>query len=303
MSDKLIEFGYTAAWRVVRLLPEAVAARAFTMIADRVVGKNGAAIQQLRKNLRRVVGPDMPPERLDDLTRDAMRSYCRYWMEAFRLPSYSLSQVRERFFLEGCEMVDRYREQGTGVIFALPHSGNWDMAGAWMVAEGYSITTVAERLKPEAVYDKFLEFRRGLGMEILPHVGGERPLHTVLSERLAEGHVVPLLADRDLSRNGVKVDFFGETTRMPSGPALLSIRTKAPLFTVVLHNDGPRHGYGKIIGPIPVPETGRLVEKIAAMTQAMADGFADKIAAHPADWHMLQRLWLADLDDSGGPPH
>ena len=278
------------------MLPEPWAERLFVRIADRTFGKNGKGIRQLRSNLARVVGPDVGEPDLDALTRDAMRSYCRYWMETFRLPSYSRDDLRTRFHLEGLDIVDRLRERGTGIVLAIPHSGNWDLAGASVAAAGYPITTVAQRLKPEGVFEAFLDFRRELGMNILPHTGGELPLVPTLAERAAAGDVVPLVADRDLSRSGVDVDFFGGTARMPPGPALVSIRSGAPLYTVVLRYDGPRHCYGKITGPIDIPDTGELAERIAAGTQAMADSFAAGIAIQPADWHMLQKVWTADLD-------
>ncbi|MGH8792185.1 MAG: phosphatidylinositol mannoside acyltransferase, partial [Stackebrandtia sp.] len=219
-----------------------------------------------------------------------------YWMEAFRLPSLSREQLLERFTLEGHEVFDVHRAQGTGVIVAIPHSGNWDLAGAWVAAKGWPITTVAERLKPAGVYERFLDYRRGLGMRIIPHSGGERSSRSILTEALADGHVVPLVADRDLSSSGVDVEFFGEKSRMPIGPALLAIRTGAPLYTVVLRNDGPRHVYGKMEGPIEVPAEGRMADRVSAVTQAMADAFAAGIATQPEDWHMMQRLWTADVE-------
>ncbi|CAM3255194.1 Phosphatidylinositol mannoside acyltransferase [Stackebrandtia soli] len=295
MRDSVIGFGYAAAWRLVRAMPESVAGALFRAAADRATRRNGASVRQLRRNLRRVVGPEVSNSEMDALVRDAMRSYARYWCESFRLPSYGRQDILDRFMLDGYEVFDKHRAEGTGVIMAIPHSGNWDLAGAWVTTKGYPLTTVVERLRPDSVFESFVEFRRGLGMEIVPHTGGERPARTVLAERLAQGHVVPIVADRDLSSNGVEVDFFGEKTRMPVGPALLAIRTKAPLYTVVVRNDGPHRGYGKVEGPIPIPTDGRLADRVAAVTQAMADAFAAGIAVAPADWHMLQRLWLSDL--------
>jgi len=295
VSDKIVEWGYRAGWRAVRMLPEPMAARLFRLIADRTTARNGKGVRQLRKNLRRVVGPEPTEEQLDQLVADGMRSYCRYWMEAFRLPSYSRDDLLSRFHLDGTEAFDEARDSGRGAIVAIPHSGNWDWAGAWVSAKGWEVTTVAERLKPEAVFDQFLDYRRKLGMRIEPHVGGDRPVQAVLSEALAKGHVVPLVADRDLSSGGIEVEFFGEKTRMPAGPAMLAIRTKAPLYTVVLHNTGPTTSRGAVIGPIDVPSEGSLTERLSTTMQRVADRFAEGIARQPEDWHMLQKLWLADL--------
>lgn len=166
MKDRLVDAGFGLAWRAVRALPESAAERIFRRIADRVWRSDGDGVRRLRSNLRRVVGPDTPADELETLTRDAMRSYCRYWMETFRLPSYSRSDILQRFTLDGWEVFDEHREAGTGVVLAIPHSGNWDLAGAWVCARGWPLTTVAERLSVDGVYEKFLDFRRGLGMEV-----------------------------------------------------------------------------------------------------------------------------------------
>jgi KDO2-lipid IV(A) lauroyltransferase len=174
------------------------------------------------------------------------------------------------------------------VVFALPHSGNWDHAGAWFAATGVPFTTVAERLKPESLYDRFLAFRASLGMEVLPLTGGERPPFDVLRERLEAGRTICLMADRDLTPRGVDVQFFGATARMPAGPASLALKTGAALIPVHL---AFRPNGWQVTFYDQVPPT-----DVATMTQRLADCFAVGIREHPADWHMLQRLWLDDLD-------
>jgi KDO2-lipid IV(A) lauroyltransferase len=216
-------------------------------------------------------------------------------MEAFRLPRLSRSDILQGFELENAHWLGEAVDAGTGCVVALPHSGNWDFAGAWVCAQGWPITTVAERLKPEGMYRKFVAYRESLGMEIIPTVGGERPPMDVLADRLAQGRVVPLLADRDLSARGVEVRFFGGRTRMPAGPALLALRTGAPLYAVSLWYDGERPR-GRVEGPIALPaaESGALDVRVRMLTQQIADRLAAGIAEHPQDWHMLQRLWLAE---------
>jgi KDO2-lipid IV(A) lauroyltransferase len=174
-----------------------------------------------------------------------------------------------------------------GVVFALPHSGNWDHAGAWFAATGVPFTTVAERLKPESLYDRVREFRASLGMEVLPLTGGERPPFEVLTERLEAGGTICLMADRDLTPRGVDVEFFGATARMPAGPASLALKTGAALIPVHLafRPDGWQVTFYDEVPPTDVP----------TMTQQLADAFSVGIREHPADWHMLQKLWLEDL--------
>jgi KDO2-lipid IV(A) lauroyltransferase len=201
---------------------------------------------------------------------------------------------------EGAEHIDRAMAAGRGLIMALPHMGNWDVAAVWLIRHGVPFTTVAERLRPESLYDRFVAYREGIGMRVLALTGGPRPAAEILAARLRAGECVCLVADRDMSRSGVDVEFFGATARMPAGPALLAITTGAPLLPVGLwyRADG---GWAQHIGPpveFPFPQR-RIREQAAAGTQALADAFAAHIAAHPSDWHMLQRLWLADLDGSG----
>ncbi|GAA1766261.1 phosphatidylinositol mannoside acyltransferase [Luedemannella helvata] len=292
MNGRVTDMAFAAGWRIVRALPLPVARAVFRTAADRAARKRGPGVQRLAGNLRRVVGPDMPAAEFDLLVRDAVRSYARYWLEAFRLPSTTHAQ-RMNFRLAGAERLREAHEAGTGAIAALSHSGNWDAAGAWLVGGGTPLTTVAERLKPESVYRRFVAFRESLGMEILPLTGGDRPVLDELADRLAKAHIVALLADRDLSRRGVEVTFFGGRTRMPAGPALLAIRTGAPLFVVPLWYE-PDAPCGEVIGPLEVPDpaSGPLDVRVKALTQRIADEFATAIARHPSDWHMMQKLWL-----------
>ena len=296
----LTEAGFVAGWRLVRALPRPVAAAAFRMGADRAHRKDGGGTRRLRANLRRVVGPEMPDAELDVLVRAGLRSYARYWMEAFRLPGLSRTDILAGFRLDGQELLDADVAAGRGAVVALPHAGNWDAAGAWVAATGWPMTTVAERL-PDGVYERFVGFREGLGMEILPNTGGPRPAFDVLVDRLRAGHVVPLLADRDLSARGVEVDFFGGRTRMPAGPALLAIRTGAPLYVASMWYE-PDAACASIEGPLPLPDpdSAPLDARVRTVTQRIADGLAAGIARHPQDWHMLQRMWL-DQGRDGKP--
>ena len=289
--------GYGAGWASVRRLPEPAAYAVFDRAADLLWRRGGSSTRQLAANLRRVC-PCLDERGLRELTRAGLRSYLRYWCDAFRLPDWDKDRVVSRL---SCRHEERLREnlaRGRGVVAALPHMANWDHAGAWAALTGAPVTTVAERLRPEALYDRFVAFRESLGIEVLPLTGAgdvTRPL----AQRLREGRLVPLLADRDLRASGVPVSFFGEQTRMPPGPALLALQTGAALVPVTLRYVGraPAHGIELTWHPeVPVPATGATREKVTAMTQVVADAFAAGIGAAPQDWHMLQPLWLADLD-------
>jgi KDO2-lipid IV(A) lauroyltransferase len=229
-----------------------------------------------------------------------MRSYARYWKEAFRLPSIPAERVISTMCLDGADLLDRLYAEGRGVVVALAHSGNWDHAGAWAALTGKPVVTVAERLKPESLYHRFLDYRASIGIEAIPLTGGTKPPLDALEDRLRAGGLVCLLADRDLSRRGIEVSFFGGRARMPAGPALLALRSGAPLLVCQLWYDGPV-SRGRLIGPLPIPAEGSLTERTAALTQAIAVIFEEGIRAHPQDWHMLQRLWI-DEDLAGEGP-
>ncbi|MEE1797474.1 MULTISPECIES: phosphatidylinositol mannoside acyltransferase [unclassified Streptomyces] len=293
-SDKLTDALYGLGWSTVKKLPEPVANALGRTLADTVWKRRGKSVLRLESNLARVV-PDAGPERLAALSQAGMRSYMRYWMESFRLPAWSTERVRDGVEIKDIDRLFDGLTTGRGVILALPHMANWDLAGAWLTrARDVPFTTVAERLKPETLYDRFVAYRESLGMEVLPHTGGAA--FGTLARRLRAGGLVALVADRDLSSSGVEVDFFGDTARMPAGPALLAQQTGALLLPVSLWFDDTRVMRGQVFPPVAVPETGTRAEKTSVMTQAVADAFATGIAEHPEDWHMLQRLWVADLD-------
>ncbi|MFJ4694746.1 phosphatidylinositol mannoside acyltransferase [Streptomyces sp. NPDC088766] len=297
--DQLADGLYGLGWSTVKKLPEPVAVRLGRTIADLAWKQRGKGVQRLESNYARVV-PDASPERLAELSRAGMRSYLRYWMESFRLPAWSPERIASGFEPKDLHHLTDALAAGKGAVIALPHLANWDLAGAWVTTElRMPFTTVAERLRPETLYDRFVAYREGLGMEVLPHSGGTA--FGTLARRLRDGGLVCLVADRDLSASGVEVDFFGATARMPAGPALLAQQTGALLLPVTLWYDDSPVMRGRVHAPIEVPGSGTRAERTSVMTQALADAFATGIADHPEDWHMLQRLWLADLDPAKGP--
>ncbi|MER5941844.1 phosphatidylinositol mannoside acyltransferase [Streptomyces sp. NPDC001928] len=293
-QERLTDALYGLGWGTVKKLPEPVAVRLGRTIADLAWKQRGKGVQRLESNYARVV-PDASPERLAELSRAGMRSYLRYWMESFRLPAWSPERIKNGFDPKDVHYLTDALASDQGVILALPHLANWDLAGAWVTTKLETpFTTVAERLKPETLYDRFVAYREGLGMEVLPHSGGTA--FGTLARRLRDGGLVCLVAERDLSASGVEVDFFGATARMPAGPALLAQQTGALLLPVTLWYDDSPVMQGRIHPPVEVPESGTRAEKTSVMTQALADAYASGIAEHPEDWHMLQRLWLEDLE-------
>ena len=285
------DWAYATGWMAVRAMPEFAARSAFESGARYAARRGGP--EQLRKNLARVIA--VPPDEVpDELMRASLESYCRYWREAFRLPTMNLPKLAREIdaTFQGADNLGAALAAGRGAVCALPHSGNWDMAGVWLAQTHGTFTTVAERLKPESLYKRFISYRESLGFEVLPSSGGERPPFEVLCERLRDNRVVCLMAERDLTRTGVQVDFFGEPTRMPAGPAKLAIETGAALLPshCWFSDDGSRVW---IQSPLDCSSG-----DVQAITQLLADHFEKNIAAHPEDWHMMQPQWLADLPDA-----
>ena len=249
-------------------MPEFVARNAFGAGAH--YAARGGGPEQLRKNLARVIG--VPPAQVPDgLIRASLASYARYWREAFRLPSMDHAEARERIdAVTACGS-----EHVAGRPGRRPRRGDGPAAQrelghgrVWMVQKHGTFTTVAERLKPESLYQRFIDYRESLGFEMLPLTGGERPPFEVLAERLRDNRFVCLMADRDLTRTGVQVDFFGEPTRMPAGPAKLAIETGATCFrrTATTTREA---GSSTCQAPLDTSSG-----DVTAITQALADRFA-----------------------------
>jgi KDO2-lipid IV(A) lauroyltransferase len=298
IKDRLVSMAFEAGWRLVCRLPEPWARQLFAFGADIAWRRQGPGVQVLEGNLVRVLGAGAEGKELRAMSRQVMRSYGRYYLETFRLQAIPAQRLLTGMHNDSpnVDLTMEYLKNGRGVIYALPHSGQYEAAGAWIIARGAgSFTTVAERLKPEEVFQKFLKFRQGLGMEVLPTSGGPHPFG-VMAQRLRAGKLVCLVADRDLSDTAVEVKFFGEEALMPAGPAALAIQTGAALMPVSCWFVGDDEWGTYVHDEIPVPAGGDRKAKVAVMTQQLATTFEQGIREHPHDWHMLQRLFVSDLD-------
>jgi len=311
LRERLASATFGAGWSLVCRLPEPAARALFKLGADIAWRRQGGGVQVLEGNLVRVLRTDpassSPPDQsatgvngkeLRTLSRTVMRSYARYYLEAFRMQVISAERIAAGMHVNtaAADLTLEYMKNGRGVIYALPHMGDFEQAARWIIGYGAgSFTTVAERLKPESVFQKFLAFRQELGMEVLPTTGGSHPFG-VMAQRLRAGKLVCLVADRDLSDTGVEVDFFGEKALFPAGPAMLAVQTGAALMPVACWFVDATEWGAHIYDEIPVPAEGSRKEKAAAMTQALATVFERAIREHRDDWHMLQKVFVSDLD-------
>ena len=283
----LTYIGYFLAWKLLGFLPERYAYGLMNWLADQITKRNPTGVQRLRSNYLRV-RPEFDELQLEAAVREGMRSYLRYWCDTFRLPLWSAQEIVQRTTVINDHLVRDALAAGKGVIVSLPHAGNWDHAGAYYCETGAPIVTVAEHLEPERLFRKFLAYRESLGMEVLD--ASTRSL-AVLSQRLRQGRMIALVADRDLSANGVDVTFFNHPARMPAGPAVLSIQTGAPLLTAFVRY--LESGIEITFEPaIAIPTMGKNADKVAAMIQESATRLERHLLAYTTDWHMLQRIWI-----------
>jgi KDO2-lipid IV(A) lauroyltransferase len=250
------------------------------------------------RNLSRVLGRELSGIEERRRVAEVFEWYARYYHESFRLPELSAARIDREFGYEGFGQVEAACASGQGPILALPHLGTWEWAAFWLaLVPGYRVTAIVEPLEPPELFEWFVGFRESLGMNIVPlgPEAGKASLHA-----LNNGEVLCLLADRDLQGNGIPVEFFGERTTLPAGPATLALRTGSPLLpTAVYWRDGSR--WGHVMPALDTERRGRLREDIARVTQDLATAFESLISAAPEQWHMLQPNWPSDYVALGQP--
>ncbi|MGL5858747.1 MAG: phosphatidylinositol mannoside acyltransferase [Angustibacter sp.] len=290
---------YAVAWRSVRLLPEIVAYRVFDVFADVAWWRRGRGVRQLEANLRRA-RPTAGPAELRALSRAGMRSYSRYWCDSFRLPDWTPERIEATVRVIGAEPVQEVLDGGRGAVVFLGHLGNWDHAGAWSGLRLAPVTTVAERLRPQELFDRFVAYRERLGIRILPAGAGGETFRDLI-RTVRGGGFVPLVSDRALGGSGVVVDLLGHPARLAAGPAALALSTGAALYVASVHYErlsqskASRHGIVIAFTPVEVADLDRRSpDAVVAVTQRCADVLSAAIAEHPQDWHMLQRVFEAD---------
>jgi KDO2-lipid IV(A) lauroyltransferase len=244
-------------------------------------------------NLRRVLGPEVDDAAIRRLVTKAFSSYAHYWVESARVVGLRSDQIESTFSIEGFERFRLEMARGHGVVIVLPHVGSWEYGGRWLAQQGYPMTTVGELLEPPELFDWFTSQRATLGLTVLPPGPGT----TVrLLDTLRAGRVVGLLADRDLVGNGVEVELFGERTTLPAGPALLALRSGAPLMTCAIYQR-PRGLYHAVLQPpLDSTRTGRMRQDVQRLTEEMARSLEGLIRLAPEQWHLFQPNWPSDRE-------
>ena len=283
---------YTALARCLAALPEPVALAVGHRVGDLLFAIRAEQRRMVSVNLARVLGAgDGDQALVDRWARRSFRAYARYWVEGARLGRTSPVEVEERTFVQGLEYLADGVAMGRGVIMALPHVGSWEYGGAFLATQDLPMTSVAERIDPPELFDFFVQQRAAMGLTILPLDASSGS--TVMSA-LRDGKLVGLLCDRDVAGNGIEVEFFGERTTMPAGPATLALRTGARLVTGAVYS-GPGRDHRAIVEPpLDTTRQGSLRSDVARLTQEIAGRFEGLIRRAPEQWHVFQPLWLAD---------
>ena len=288
MTSWLTYITYSALWRLVRLLPERSAYKLFEGVSVLAYRRNGKRVQRLRANYRKIK-PNVNEEELEILVRTGLSSAMRYWCETFRISDWSRERILNSTMTKNEEFLFEPIRSQRGVIVAVPHAGNWDHAGAYFCAKGARVNTVAEHLKPEKLFRKFLAHRERMGMNVLDLSAGViGDLEKILREKK---EMVALVSDRDLSKSGIDVNFFGATARMPAGPAILAYNTGADLITayVAYRPEGIEVFFTP---PVHINKNVERSEEIVRVTQVIASRFEDAISKDLTSWHMQQRIFI-----------
>lgn len=288
MVAHLSYLAYLLGWKFIGVLPEKFAYRLFSRLAESMYRKNGKSVRQLRSNYA-IVKPNLSAEELENLVIAGLDSYMRYWCDTFRIHRWSPTRIASTVTTSGDSFLRDPMNEGKGVVVALPHSGNWDHAGAYFCNEGFPLVTVAEVLKPEKLFKKFLTYREEMGFEVL---GLDSRAFLTLVKRAREKRLIALVADRDLSASGIEVQFFRRTAKMPAGPAVLAIKEGLPL--VAAHVSYTVSGIHIDFQQVEISSLKGESEKVAATVQNIACAFESGIAQRPEDWHMLQRIWIEE---------
>ena len=291
----LVTPAYRGASVLARLLPGGVVDAAAPQLAGLMARRDSDRRTMVERHQRRV-DPSLGGAALDERVREVFRSYGRYYGESFRLPTVSPAELDARMTYEGYEHVQQAREDGFGPLIVMPHLGSWEWSAYWLTrVEQVPVTAVVERIEPSALFDWFVEYRESIGMEIVP-LGPEAGRSVVHAVR--QRHAIALLCDRDINRTGVEVTFFGEKTTLPSGPAVLALRTGAPLLPTAVYDRGRIH-HGVVRPPLPATREGGFRSDVARITQALADELEGLIRDAPEQWHMMQPNWPSDWAEQG----
>ena len=243
------------------------------------------------RNMRRV-NPELQGHKLRHAVRKSYESYARYFIETFRLPMLSKKEIDSKISVTGFEHIENALKLGKGVILALPHLGGWEWSGRWLIHQGHNLNAVVEKLDSQALFQMFVDLRTSYGVNVIPL---DDKAGVAVQEALAKNEIVALLCDRDLQGNGIEVEFFGERTTVPAGPAFFALRTGAALLPLGTYFAKGLDQHETVVRPaINVQRTGSLRDDMSRVTQDLVHELEALIKKKPEQWHLFQPNWPSD---------
>ena len=291
MNGFLIVTGYRLLTFLARLLPQRFGTSIFRFFG-KIAGRfNKDRRKMVERHLRRTKSSELSDQDMQKSIDEVFASYATYWFQSFRLPGMTSEQILKDFDYEGEPYLAAALSAEVGPIMALPHLGGWEWSAFWITKiRGIPLTAVVEPLDPPEIFEWFKKFRSSLGMKVVP-LGASAGSEVI--NALKSKEMVVLLCDRHVGGAGFEVEFFGEKTLLPAGPATLALRTGAPLCPAAVYIQG-NGVYGVLRPLIKVERQGRLRDDVQRITQELAYEFEDLIRKAPEQWHLLQPNWPSD---------
>lgn len=291
LAAKIAYAAYRSGGVLAQRLPRRLAVTLARRVGRALLVAMPGRRQMVERHMRRVHGDDRSRRELRRAVRAVFDSYARYWLEAFRLPRETPESIEAGMRVEGLEHLEAATADGSGVVLAAPHLGGWDFGGAWLAQHGFRPLAVAEELEPPELFDWFVSWRRRLGVDIVP-VGPTAG--TAVLQAVKDGQAVSLVSDRDILGTGVDVEFFGETTSLPGGPATLALRTGVAVLPVAIYFEDQGGHLGVVRPPLEVERQGRFRDDVTRITQDLARELEVLIRRAPDQWHLMQPNWPSD---------
>ncbi len=240
------------------------------------------------RHMTRVLGSE---GEVEEAARQAFAAYGRYWAEVLWVRPHRVPGILARITVEGLDLIKEAQATGRGMIYVLPHIGNWEVAGSVARDLGLELIAVAEDLPNPRLAEWFAKVRKGFGIDVVFADGSPKVMNT-LAEGLRRGAAVALVTDRNVRAGGSNVVFFGERTELPAGAALLATRFDVPVFPVAAFF-APGAGHRIVIdSPVELPTEG--VDRVTVGTQRIAEALERLIRRDPTQWHILQPNWQSD---------
>ena len=291
-SDALVIVGCRMIAVLARITPTFVIAMLTAVLVPVVTIPMRKKRAVVSRHMRRVQ-PELSDRQNRRAVQKSYESYARYYVETFRLPYLNSKQIQSGVSIEGFEHIESGLKLGKGVILALPHLGGWEWSGRWLIQTGHKLNAVVEKLESQQLFEMFLQLRRNYGVQVIPL---DDSAGVAVQQALARNEIVALLSDRDIQGTGVDIEFFGERTTIPTGPAFFALRTGAALVPLATYFSKRLDGHKTIVRPaIKVERLATLREDMQRISQDLAIELELLIRRGPAQWHLFQPNWPSDL--------